>query len=162
MLVFNDPIVPCDQFRFAATHTDLTIEVLYSIPFVPILPSLSNIDSTYLPTLSLNRTSSSQHNKHVSERWYVLSSRTHSNLTLLTYTLLADFPSSEAFDVINESLKSDDAERQNAIKQGNAVFAFKLKNTSGKESAWHIDLKEKGDVAKGEAPAGKKADGMNP
>ena len=69
------------------------------------------------------------------------------------------FPSSGAFDAINDALTSDPAEQKNAIKQGQAVFAFKLKNSSGKEEAWHIDLKESGTVAKGEAPAGKKADG---
>jgi len=33
-----------------------------------------------------------------------------------------------------------------------------LKNNAGQEEAWHIDLKDKGVVSKGEAPAGKKAD----
>lgn len=68
------------------------------------------------------------------------------------------FPSSAAFDAINDALTSDAAEQKNAIKQGQAVFAFKLKNASGQEAAWHIDLKESGRVATGEAPAGKKAD----
>ncbi|KIX94776.1 uncharacterized protein Z520_09466 [Fonsecaea multimorphosa CBS 102226] len=68
------------------------------------------------------------------------------------------FPSSVAFDAINESLASNDAERKNAIKQGGAVFAFKLTNSSGKEEAWYIDLKQTGKVGKGEAPEGKKAD----
>lgn len=44
------------------------------------------------------------------------------------------------------------------MKKGQAIFAFKLKNKAGKEQAWHIDLKSSGQVAKGEAPAGKKAD----
>jgi hypothetical protein len=35
-----------------------------------------------------------------------------------------------------------------------------LKNEQGQEEAWHIDLKETGKVGKGEAPAGKKADGQ--
>ena len=69
------------------------------------------------------------------------------------------FPSSGAFDIINSSLQSDDAERKDAVKNGNAVFAFTLKNTEGKTESWYIDLKEKGEVAKGEAPSGKKADG---
>ncbi|OAL38932.1 hypothetical protein AYO20_01683 [Fonsecaea nubica] len=68
------------------------------------------------------------------------------------------FPSSVAFDAINESLASNDAERKSAIKQAGAVFAFKLTNSSGKEEAWYIDLKETGKVGKGEAPTGKKAD----
>ncbi|KAL9605450.1 MAG: hypothetical protein Q9179_001362 [Wetmoreana sp. 5 TL-2023] len=68
------------------------------------------------------------------------------------------FPSSAAFDAINSSLQSDDAERKDAVKKGNAIFAFKLKNKEGQEEAWNIDLKEKGAVGKGEAPEGKKAD----
>jgi len=67
------------------------------------------------------------------------------------------FPSSVAFDAINDSLKSNEADRKDAVKKGNAVFAFTLKNASGETESWHIDLKEKGEVAKGEAPAGKKA-----
>lgn len=69
-----------------------------------------------------------------------------------------DFPSSAAFNAINEALNSSDADRKDAISKGKAIFAFKLKNKSGKEEAWHIDLKEKGIVSSGEAPAGKKAD----
>ncbi|KAL8971763.1 MAG: hypothetical protein Q9183_000897 [Haloplaca sp. 2 TL-2023] len=68
------------------------------------------------------------------------------------------FPSSAAFDAINDSLKSSDAERKDAVKQGKAIFAFKLKNKEGQEEAWNIDLKEKGIVSKGEAPEGHKAD----
>ncbi|KAL9138716.1 MAG: hypothetical protein Q9175_000071 [Cornicularia normoerica] len=68
------------------------------------------------------------------------------------------FPSSTAFDAINSSLQSDDAERKDAVKKGNAVFAFILKNKDGQTDSWYIDLKEKGEVAKGEAPSGKKAD----
>jgi len=59
------------------------------------------------------------------------------------------FPSSEAFDVINGVLAADDAERQNAVKQGNAVFAFTLKNKAGETESWHIDLRSKGAVGKG-------------
>jgi hypothetical protein len=69
-----------------------------------------------------------------------------------------EFPSSAAFDAINESLKSNDADRKDAIKKGGAIFAFKLKNAAGKEEGWYIDLKEKGEVFKGE-PA--KANGMS-
>ncbi|KAF8863687.1 putative fatty acid-binding protein [Acephala macrosclerotiorum] len=61
----------------------------------------------------------------------------------------AAFPSSEAFDAINEALSSSDAERKEAIKNGNAVFAFTLKNKAGETESWHIDLKDKGVVAKG-------------
>ncbi|KAK1827833.1 sterol-binding-like protein [Podospora conica] len=58
------------------------------------------------------------------------------------------FPSSAAFDAINSAL-SDPAEKKTAIKQGNAVFAFTLKNAAGETESWHIDLKNKGEVAKG-------------
>ncbi|KAI1418538.1 sterol-binding-like protein [Hypoxylon sp. FL1857] len=59
------------------------------------------------------------------------------------------FPSSAAFDAINEALNSSDADRKDAIKQGNAVFAFTLKNKAGETESWHIDLKEKGTVGTG-------------
>jgi hypothetical protein len=38
------------------------------------------------------------------------------------------------------------------------VFAFTLKNKEGKTESWHIDLKEKGAVAKGagEKPTGER------
>jgi hypothetical protein len=67
------------------------------------------------------------------------------------------FPSSEAFDVINSALTASDVERKDAIKQGNAVFAFTLKNKAGETESWHIDLQSKGEVGKGlgEKPTGK-------
>ncbi|MCJ1361719.1 hypothetical protein MMC16_000819 [Acarospora aff. strigata] len=70
------------------------------------------------------------------------------------------FPSSEAFDLINNSLNSDDAERKDAVKKGNAIFAFTLQNKEGQTESWYIDLKEKGEVARGTAPDDKKANGM--
>lgn len=73
-------------------------------------------------------------------------------------TLSDAFPSSAAFDAINVSLQANEADRADAIKKGAAIFAFKLKNSAGQEESWHIDLKTTGTVAKGEAPAGKKAD----
>lgn len=75
-----------------------------------------------------------------------------------TNPLSESFPSSAAFDAINSSLQSSDADRKDAIKKGGAIFAFVLKNNAGQESAWHIDLKNTGTVAKGAAPEGKKAD----
>ncbi|KAL5333969.1 SCP2 sterol-binding domain-containing protein [Aspergillus crustosus] len=69
-----------------------------------------------------------------------------------------DFPSSAAFDVINSSLQGDDAERKEAIKTAQTVVGFTLKNKDGKEQSWHLDLKDKGVVGKGAAPAGGKAD----
>ncbi|XXH03979.1 hypothetical protein Hte_010388 [Hypoxylon texense] len=59
------------------------------------------------------------------------------------------FPSSAAFDAINDTLQSSEADRKDAIKQGNAVFAFTLKNKAGETESWHIDLKEKGAVGSG-------------
>jgi hypothetical protein len=47
------------------------------------------------------------------------------------------------------------------VKKGNAVFAFMLKNKEGQTDSWYIDLKDKGVVAKGDAPEGKKADGRS-
>jgi hypothetical protein len=43
------------------------------------------------------------------------------------------------------------------MKQGNAVFAFTLKNKAGETESWHIDLKNKGEVGKGlgDKPTGK-------
>ncbi|KAG9695729.1 sterol-binding-like protein, partial [Aureobasidium melanogenum] len=71
---------------------------------------------------------------------------------------LADskFPSSAAFDDINTAFQ-DDAERKDAIKKGGAIFAFTLKNSSGAQESWHIDLKESGKAGKGTAPDGKKS-----
>ncbi|KAL2842858.1 SCP2 sterol-binding domain-containing protein [Aspergillus pseudodeflectus] len=68
------------------------------------------------------------------------------------------FPSSAAFDVINSSLQGDEAERKDAVKTAQTVVAFTLKNSSGKEESWYLDLKEKGVVGKGAAPPGGKAD----
>ncbi|KAH7138648.1 SCP2 sterol-binding domain-containing protein [Dendryphion nanum] len=70
---------------------------------------------------------------------------------------LASFPASAAFDAISASLSSSEADRQDAIKKGNAIFAFTLKNSAKETESWHIDLKETGSVGKGVAPAGKKA-----
>ena len=79
--------------------------------------------------------------------------------TLTTGYLLDAFPSSTAFDLINSSLQSNEADRKDAIKKGGAIFAFTLKN-NGQEESWYIDLKEKGVVGKGAAPPGGKANGM--
>ncbi|PHH64125.1 hypothetical protein CDD81_5000 [Ophiocordyceps australis] len=59
------------------------------------------------------------------------------------------FPASAAFDVINETLSSSEEDRKDAMKQGNAIFAFTLKNAAGETDSWHIDLKNTGKVAKG-------------
>lgn len=74
--------------------------------------------------------------------------------------LLPDaFPASVAFDLINDSLNADEAERKDAIKKGKGIYAFTLKNKAGDTQSWFIDLKEKGAVGAGPAPEGGKADG---
>ena len=69
------------------------------------------------------------------------------------------FPSSVAFENIHGALQSDAQEKKNAIKTGQAIFAFELKNGEGKTESWHIDLKESGNVGRGKAPEGKGPDG---
>ena len=59
------------------------------------------------------------------------------------------FPSSAAFDAIAAVLNSSDAERKSAIKQGDGIYAFTLKNKEGATESWHIDLKNEGKVATG-------------
>ncbi|KAL1891550.1 hypothetical protein Cpir12675_004922 [Ceratocystis pirilliformis] len=59
------------------------------------------------------------------------------------------FPSSAAFEAINAALQADETEKKTAIKQGNAVFAFVLKNAAGETESWHIDLKKTGAVGTG-------------
>ena len=58
------------------------------------------------------------------------------------------FPASAAFDAINDALKSE-ADKKDAIKQANAIFAFTLKNKAGETESWHIDLKNQGVVGTG-------------
>jgi hypothetical protein len=62
---------------------------------------------------------------------------------------VAKFPSSAAFDVIDSVLSGSDAERKDAVKQANGVFAFTLKNKAGETESWHVDLKEAGRVGTG-------------
>lgn len=74
----------------------------------------------------------------------------------LTLATTDNFPSSAAFDAINAAINASDADRKDAIKQGNGVYAFVLKNASGEEASWHIDLKKTGAVGTG---VGTKPDG---
>jgi len=67
------------------------------------------------------------------------------------------FPASAAFDMIGSVLNASQKDKETAMKQGNGIFAFTLKNTEGKEGSWYIDLKKEGVVGKGTAPAGEKA-----
>lgn len=69
------------------------------------------------------------------------------------------FPASEAFDAIQAGINENPKDKADAVKKANAVFAFTLKNAKGETASWHVDLKQKGEVAKGEAPQGGKADG---
>ena len=80
-------------------------------------------------------------------------------MRLLTRSTADAFPASAAFEVINSALESDKAEREDAVKKAQGIFAFTLKNSAGATGSWHIDLKNKGTVGKGEAPEGGKADG---
>ena len=76
----------------------------------------------------------------------------------LITVIIASFPASEAFDAINQALTASDADRKDAIKQGNAVFAFTLKNKAGETESWNIDLKNKGEAGKdlGDKPTGER------
>jgi hypothetical protein len=75
--------------------------------------------------------------------------------SILTRPPIDKFPSSAAFDAINDALKSE-ADKKDAIKQGNAIFAFNIKNSAGETESWYIDLKTKGEVFQGvpEKPTG--------
>ncbi|KAH8785103.1 SCP2 sterol-binding domain-containing protein [Diaporthe sp. PMI_573] len=59
------------------------------------------------------------------------------------------FPSSVAFEAINDALNTSEADKKDAIKQGNGIYAFTLKNAAGETDSWHIDLKNEGKVNKG-------------
>ncbi|KAF3490602.1 fatty acid-binding protein [Arthroderma uncinatum] len=68
------------------------------------------------------------------------------------------FPSSAAFDLINDTLAAAPKEREEAIKAAKGVFAFTLTNEAGATESWYLDFKDKGVVGKGAAPEGGKAD----
>ena len=80
---------------------------------------------------------------------------------ILTATVLSadNFPASAGFDVINDALQADAAERADAVKAAQAIFAFTLTNEKGETESWYLDFKNKGVVGKGTAPEGGKADG---
>lgn len=61
----------------------------------------------------------------------------------------ANFPGSAAFDAINAALSASEADRKDAIKQANAIFAFTLKNKAGETASWNLDLKNAGKVSEG-------------
>lgn len=86
----------------------------------------------------------------------------HSSTSKLLLTSLPptdSFPASAAFDAINQTLQADAAERKDAVDKAKAIVAFNLKNEKGEEASWYLDLKNKGEVGQGAAPAGGKADG---
>ncbi|KAJ2899636.1 hypothetical protein MKZ38_002951 [Zalerion maritima] len=62
---------------------------------------------------------------------------------------LPEFPSSAAFDAMNATFEASDADRQEAKNQGKAVFQFNLKNASGVEHSWSLDLEKEGKVFDG-------------
>ena len=70
------------------------------------------------------------------------------------------FPSSVAFDMIEQGLQNE-AQRKEGIAKGKAIFAFTLKNAAGKTESWYLDLKKEGKVGRGTAPAGEKATGTS-
>jgi putative sterol carrier protein len=82
----------------------------------------------------------------------------HPSISSSVYASPDSFPSSAAFDLISGALFSSDAQRKDTIKKTDALFTFTLKNDSGETQSWYIDLKDKGELGKGEAPEGKKAD----
>ena len=101
-----------------------------------------------------NTTSIEPQSQNVPPSWSVIT-LSDPSCVKLTLVFIDGFPSSGAFEAINSSLQSNDADRKDAIKKGQAIFAFKLKNDAGKEESWYIDLKDKGEVVKGQP---KKAD----
>ncbi|EFE44726.1 hypothetical protein TRV_00517 [Trichophyton verrucosum HKI 0517] len=68
------------------------------------------------------------------------------------------FPSSAAFDLINDTLKANPKEREAAIKAAQGIFAFTLTNEAGATESWYLDFKKDGVACKGAAPEGGKAD----
>ncbi|EFW99359.1 lipid transfer protein [Grosmannia clavigera kw1407] len=58
------------------------------------------------------------------------------------------YPSSVAFDAINDALANDDFKKE-AIKQAKAVFGITLKNPAGETESWFIDLAKEGKVVQG-------------
>ncbi|KAA8910273.1 putative fatty acid-binding protein [Sphaerosporella brunnea] len=58
------------------------------------------------------------------------------------------FPSSTTFDLISTALQ-DGNTKADAIKRGNGIFVFTLKNSAGETESWYIDLKSTGEVGKG-------------
>lgn len=86
--------------------------------------------------------------------------RNHIATCVLIYLLLDKFPSSVAFDAINQALQSDEPTRTDAVKKTKAIFGFQLKNKAGETEGWYVDLKDKGEVGKGSTlGAGRKTDG---
>ncbi|CAG78989.1 fatty acid-binding protein [Yarrowia lipolytica] len=61
------------------------------------------------------------------------------------------FTSSIIFDVIRDGLNDPSQAKQKAesIKKANAIIVFNLKNKAGKTESWYLDLKNDGDVGKG-------------
>ncbi|EZF68856.1 hypothetical protein H105_08639 [Trichophyton soudanense CBS 452.61] len=79
-------------------------------------------------------------------------------LIILTRNPPDAFPSSAAFDLINETLAANPKEREAAIKAAQGIFAFTLTNEAGATESWYLDFKKDGVACKGAAPDGGKAD----
>lgn len=73
---------------------------------------------------------------------------------------IAAFPSSEAFDIINNVLTTDEAERKEAISKAKTIVGITLKNAKGEEASWYVDVKDKGVAGVGTGPPGGKSEGM--
>lgn len=80
-------------------------------------------------------------------------------LIILTRNPPDAFPSSAAFDLINETLAANPKEREAAIKAAQGIFAFTLTNEAGATESWYLDFKKDGVACKSAAPDGGKADG---
>lgn len=70
-------------------------------------------------------------------------------------SILAEFPSSVAFEALASALQDEQVKKE-LKKQGNGIFQFNLKNAAGDESSWTLDLKNEGKVIAGshEKPTG--------
>lgn len=69
------------------------------------------------------------------------------------------FKSSDLISSLNDAFKGySEQQRQAQIKKTNGVFEFQIKNDKGETTSWIVDLKKKGEILKGPAPAGLKTD----
>ena len=62
-----------------------------------------------------------------------------------------EFPSSAAFDLLQQGIGQSEELKQKYIKQANVIVQFDIKNKEGKTGSWYLDVKNKGEVGKGKA-----------